>query len=597
MTFILNDVLKAPERTQQIPEYADSAWEMAEMMIGAASDYATKFAFPLNKSGDAEGCHFDPATKTVTTPKGFKQAYDALCDSGMVGLMGDVNFGGAGQPHYIGAAVNEIFTSANFSLATYAGLTAGAAKVLEHFAPEEIKALYLPKMYTGEWTGTMCLTEPGAGSDLGAVSSKAEKNADGSYKVNGNKIFITCGEHDMSGNICHLVLARLPGAPEGTRGISLFLVPKLAVDSAGNTGEKNGVTCTGIEHKMGINGSATCSLSFEDAKGYLIGKENEGLKAMFTMMNDARQNVALQGLSLSEVVYQNTAEYAALRVQGKNLKDSFNPAAKATAIINHANVRRELVEMKAQIEGFRALSYETSIMLDIAEKHPDAATRKVAEEYTALMTPVLKANLTDLSCSASQTGVQLHGGMGYIRETGIEQYYRDSLIGTIYEGTNDIQAIDFTFRKVLANPASVMALGQQLGAEIAAAKANPALAECAGIVEKSLGSFVVTAQTLGGLAAAAKQDPSKLDDVLIHTRDFMNLFGKIAVGGMWLKMMAAAEAKGAAEPSWKEYCDERKLLGECFIRRIMAPEVKRLEMRIRSDVASVKKTKFGGLIP
>lgn len=582
MTFLLKDVLKAPERTSDIPAYASNDWEMSRMLLESAADFAQKIAFPLNQTGDQQGCTFNKTDFRVKTPDGFKRGYDEFCNLGMIGLTGEEKYGGMSQPHYLAIAANEIMTAANFSLTTYGGLTGGAAKVIARFAPDEIKDLYLPKMYTGEWTGTMCLTEPDSGSDLGTVATKAEEQADGTFKVSGSKIFITSGEHDLAGNICHLVLAHLPGAPAGTKGISLFLVPKMMPDANGNLIGKNGVACTGIEHKMGIHGSSTCSMSFDGATGYLIGNKNEGLKAMFTMMNDARMGVTSQGIGIADAATQSAFDYACIRLQGKALQDSFNENAKSAAIIRHANVRRDLIDMMSQVQGYRALELEGAIQLDISEHHPDAAARKSAEEIISLLTPVLKSNATDLACAAAQKSIQLHGGMGFITETGVEQYYRDSIIGTIYEGTNDIQSMDFTFRKA-ANMASFL---KPMVAELQAAGTNPALQEYAMILGNSLKSLQTTAQNMG-----AKAKEGKMDDVLIHSRDFMDMFGKVAVGRMWLKMMTAAEnlSPNAADDATKEFYQTKMLLGDNFIKRIMAPQVAYYEARINASVRPIHK--------
>ncbi len=620
--FLLNDVLHAQERTKDIAAFASVDWDMAKMMLETVSDYSLKVALPLNASADKEGCTFDAKTGSVTTPKGFKEAFDEYRGLGLIGLHGSEQFGGINQPHYLGNAMKEILTACNFSLATYAGLTAGAAKVLEVYASDEIKAKYLPKMYAGEWTGTMCLTEPNAGSDLGGVLTKAIPQKDGTFAITGNKIFITCGEHGMSENICHLVLARLPGAPEGTKGISLFLVPKLNDD-----GSKNGVACTGIEEKMGIHGSATAALSFDGAKGVMVGKENEGLKAMFAMMNDARLNVALQGLSLSDIAFQSALDYAKLRVQGKKMNEAFNDNAKPVAIVEHANISKELLEMKAQIDGFRALAYDASIALDLAENHPDAQKRAENDAYVALLTPVLKSGLTDLSCTTAQKGAQIHGGMGFIRETGVEQFYRDALIGTIYEGTNDIQAMDFTFRKALKpqkkakpegaakKPASdkpkkspipttglagiffrtalgrhmierkfekmlsptapgtaLSAFGLPMQAEIEAAKGNPALAGYAKMLEGALDTFSKATVKIGMQAVTGK-----VDAALINARDYTEMFSKVAVGRMWLKMMTAVQGNKDAD-----LVAQKMQLGEIYMTRVMQPSIASLNMRLNT---------------
>lgn len=617
--FILNDVLNVSERTKDIPACAAVDAQTVEMVLQTAAEYGVKKAFPLNHSGDEEGCKFDGATGKVTTPKGYKELHEEYAATGLIGMTGSTQYGGSDLPHYVAAGVGEIITASNFAHAMLSGLTGGFAKVIEKYGTDEQKSRLLPKLYSGEWSGTMCLTEPEAGSDLARVATKAIPAADGMYAITGNKIFISFGEQDITGNICHLVLARLPGAPEGTKGISLFEVQKL--DDAGAA---NGVKCINIEHKMGINGSATCSLAFDGAMGRLVGKPNEGLIAMFTMMNDARLKVGIQGLSLSEIAYQNAAEFANIRVQGKSLKDSFNKGAKAVAIINHANTRRDLIDIKSQVEGYRALALETAIQLDIAEKHPDEAKRKAAEDYVSLLTPVLKSNLTDMSCRAAEKGIQIHGGMGFIRETGVEQYYRDALIGTIYEGTNDIQSMDFAFKKALApKKPSLMELAKGmiknttfsfkkavdpksprlksfikgLEKDIDLAKKNPGLKEHARAVEKSLALFDAAAQRLGESLMDSRKDPSMLERVLLDSKDFMDMFGKVAVGGMWLKIVAAADAKATADPALKEFAETRRMLADNYINRIMGPEVKRLDMRIKADALAVRNIKPESLLP
>jgi acyl-CoA dehydrogenase len=617
--FLLNDVLGAHERTKDIPSCAAVDSETVEMVLQTAADYGVKQALPLNHSADEEGCKFDGASGKVTTPKAYKDLHEAYAATGMIGLTGCAQFGGSEMPHYVAAGVGEIITATNFAHAMLSGLTGGFAKVIEKYGTEEQKARLLPKLYSGEWSGTMCLTEPEGGSDLARITTQAVPNADGTYSITGNKIFISFGEQDITGNIVHLVLARLPGAPEGTKGISLFEVQKLD-----DKGASNHVKCINIEHKMGINGSATCSLAFEGAVGKLVGKVNEGLPAMFTMMNDARLKVGIQGLSLSEIAYQNAAEFANIRIQGKSMKEAFNKGAKATAIINHANIRRDLIDMKSQIDCYRALALETAIQLDIAEKHPDEAKRKAAEDYVSLLTPVLKSNLTDLSCRAAEKGIQIHGGMGFIRETGVEQYYRDALIGTIYEGTNDIQGMDFAFKKTLApkkpslkelakgmikkltfsfkhavDPRAprLKSFVKGLESDIVLAKKNPALKAHAKTVGQSLDLFSGIAQKLGEAMMDSRQDPSKLEEVLVHSKDFMDMFGKVAAGGMWLKIVAAADAKAAADPAFKEFADKQRELADNYINRIMMPDVLRFDVRMKADIGAIRNIKPESLLP
>lgn len=443
----------------------------------------------------------------------------------------------------------------------------------------------------------MCLTEPHCGTDLGLMRTKAQPNKDGSFTITGNKIFITHGEQDITENICHLVLGRIPGAPEGIKGISLFMVPKFLPDSNGQAGYRNEAYCTGLEEKMGIHGCPTASMSFDGAKGWLIGKPNKGMSAMFAMMNDARLKAGTQGLGLAELAYQNIATYASERVQGAALKDANNPKAKSTEIINHANIKKNLLDMKSQIEGARAMIYETAIEMDKVENHPNKEVRDNSNEYAALMTPVLKSCITDLSVDTSLKAMQLHGGTGYITETGVEQFLRDAIIGTIYEGTNDIQSIDFTFRKVMDPKDLGYRLGlfmNPLAIEIDAAKQNNKISNHAETLEKAMGTFQET--TMGLLQQGMS---GQLDDILVHSRDFMDMFGKLAMGRMWLKMMDAAQSKLdlGAKGKTAEFYEHKLELGEYYLNRIMMPEIKKLEMRIEAGSATAVKVKTSNLVP
>lgn len=584
--FVLNEVLKAGALAREIPDYAEADWDTIGGMLEAVSEFARDVAFPLNQSGDKEQCTYNPADKSVKTPKGFDEAYQRYAALGLIGMSADPAYGGMGMPQYLNVAASEMLTAANFSLSSYPGLTGGAYKALHKFASDELKDIYLPKMLSGEWSGTMCLTEPQAGSDLGLIRTKAVPQDDGSHAITGNKIFITCGEHDLTRNICHLVLARLPDAPEGVKGISLFVVPKFLPDASGEPGARNPAFCTGIEHKMGINASSTCSMSFEGAKGWLVGEPHKGMKAMFMMMNDARLKVGMQGLGLSEIAWQNAAAYASERVQGKALKDFNNPDAKSVAIINHASVRRHLMDMKAQIDGFRALAYDVAIRLDLAAKHPEPTVRRDAEEYAGLMTPILKSCLSDLSCAAAQRGIQLHGGMGFINETGVNQYYRDSIIATIYEGTNDIQAMDFTFRKVLDFNDHMNRLGlfmAPLTEQVEAAKNNPATAEAAKVMEEGIKIFQNTCTAFMQLGMAGK-----LDEIHAQADHFLNMTGRLAVGSMWLKMADAARESLAALPEndGKAAFYRTKLaLSDHYFTHIMRPDMKRMELLVAAGAA------------
>ncbi len=578
--FVLNDVLRAGRLSETIADYADADWETVSDMLGAVADYARDIAFPINQPGDREQCVYNPEDQSVKTPKGFREAYTQYVDLGLIGMSADPQYGGMGMPQYLNVVASEMLTAANFSLSSYPGLTGGAYKALHKFASDAIKDVYLPKMLSGEWSGTMCLTEPHAGSDLGLIRTRAIPQGDGSHAVTGNKIFITCGEHDLTENICHLVLARLPDAPEGIKGISLFLVPKM-ID-----GVRNPAFCTGIEHKMGINASATCSMSFDGAKGWLVGEPHKGMKAMFMMMNDARLKVGMQGLGLSEIAWQNAATYSAERVQGKALKDFEKADAKPVTILHHANTRRHLMDMKAQIDGFRALAYDVAIKLDLAAKHPEQTVRDEAEEYASLMTPILKACMTDMSCTIAQRAIQMHGGMGFINETGVNQYYRDAIIGTIYEGTNDIQAMDFTFRKVLDFNDHMNRLGlfmQPLTAQIDRAEKNQNTAEHAKIMHDGVKIFQNACTTFMQLGMSGK-----LDEIHAQADHFTNMTGRLAVGGMWLKMGDVAREKIAALPEndpTRAFYATKLALADHYFTHIMRPDMKRLELLIEAGSA------------
>lgn len=558
---------------------------------------------------------------TVSAPTGFKEGYKEFAELGLVGLLGEEQYGGMNMPHYLVSAANEML-NANFSLAAYPGLTAGAAQVLNVFATDELKEKFLPNFYSGKWSCSMCLTEPNAGSDLGLVNSKAEPAEDGTYKISGNKIFITGGKHDLldpeTGVICHLVLARLPGAPAGTKGISLFLVPENKLDDANNvTAENNGVRCTNIEHKMGIKGSATCALSFEGAEGYLIGEPHKGMDAMFVMMNDERVNVFGQGLTIAEEAMQSAVVYSTERVQGQRITEKFNRSAPSVAIIEHANIRKDIVDMASQIMGWRALGMETTIQLDISKHHPDEAQRKQAKAFVELMTPVLKSGGSDLATAVSQRAIQMHGGMGYITETGVEQFYRDALIATIYEGTNDIQSHDFTFRKM---PEHLMSVAKGMQKEMMGMiMGNPALMPYAAAMQEAAATFEKSsgpiADKLQQVNAAFKDMANKdgngnkmspeerkekinlLNDVLVHSRDFMDMFGKMAVGAMWLKILDKALPLAESEPANQATFKNYKHLGAHYLNNVMLPEMKKNGLRIKAGAENVYKVDVKGVVP
>ncbi|AHK15104.1 MAG: acyl-CoA dehydrogenase C-terminal domain-containing protein [Thalassolituus sp.] len=443
MQFVLYEVLNGDQILPALPGYEDATREIMDAMLTEGAKLSENVLAPLNASGDREGCQYDPETKLVTVPKGFKEAYKQFAEAGWTALASPVEYGGQGLPHTLNTLAEEMVCSANLSLGMYPGLTHGAINALTSYGTDELKETYLPRLISGEWTGTMCLTEPQCGTDLGLIRTKAEPQADGSYAISGTKIWITGGEHDMVDNIIHLVLAKLPDAPASAKGISLFLVPKFLED-----GSRNPAFCGGLEHKMGIKGSATCVMNFEQAKGWLIGEPNKGLQAMFVMMNSARLMVGLQGLGIAEAAYQTSLGFAKDRLQSRSLAGPQEPEKPADSIIVHPDVRRMLLRQKATIEGSRAMAYFTNLQLDIAHKAETAEEREQADDMVQLLTPVVKAFLTDEGFFCANDGLQLMGGAGFTQDWPLEQYVRDSRITRIYEGTNGIQALDLVGRKL-----------------------------------------------------------------------------------------------------------------------------------------------------
>ncbi|HOW63407.1 MAG TPA: acyl-CoA dehydrogenase family protein, partial [Candidatus Contendobacter sp.] len=447
--FILHELLKIERYQGVLAGFDEATPETVAAILEGAAQISQEVLQPLNKSGDREGCRLENGK--VTTPTGYKEAYKALIEGGWTGLIGDPHHGGQGLPYVLGLMVNEMMASANMAFTMYPGLTSGAIEAIEIGGTDEQKALYLPRMIAGQWSGTMNLTEPHCGTDLGLLRTKAEPQSDGTYRITGTKIFISAGEHDLTENIIHLVLAKIPGGPDGVKGISLFIVPKFLVNPDGSLGDRNGVSCGSIEEKMGIHSNSTCVMNYDGAVGYLLGEEHKGLRTMFIMMNAARLGVAVQGVSQAEVAYQNAVAYCKDRVQGRSLRGAKFPDKPADPIIVHPDIRRMLMTVRVFQEGARALAGWAGLMVDVTRKHPDEETRRKAEDLLGLLTPVMKAYFTDMGFTSANLCLQCFGGHGYIAEWGMEQFVRDARIAQIYEGANGIQALDLIGRKLPAN--------------------------------------------------------------------------------------------------------------------------------------------------
>jgi alkylation response protein AidB-like acyl-CoA dehydrogenase len=569
LKFLLEHVFDYEAAIAALDGGGEANLELVMAVLDSAATFAQEVVLPINLPGDDAGCGFDAGQ--VSTPPGYQRAYQAYREGGWPGLAADPAHGGQGLPPSLGLMVREFVASGSMAFGMYAGLSQGAYRALAAHGSDALKETYLSKLASGVWTGTMCMTEADGGSDLAHLRTKAEPAGDGSYRVSGTKIFISAGEHDLAENIVHLVLARLPGAPEGTRGISLFVVPKLLPAS----GAPNGVSCGSIEHKMGIRASATAVLHFDGAQGWLLGKEHGGMQAMFTMMNSSRVGVAVQSVGAAETSYQNALAYAKERRQGKPPgapRDETGPLP----IIGHPDVRKALLTMKALVEGARAMYVEAAMALDARASHPDADQRALADEQLALFTPVIKAFISDCALQVTELGIQVFGGHGYVHEHGMEQLYRDARIVPLYEGTNAIQALDLVHRKIGLNGGRALAsflarLDTVVAAAVDAGGAAPALA--AGMAA-ALVRLRQASALLGELSIAAAHG-----ELAAAASDYLRLFGLVAMGGAWLRMATAADALLARDASQADYLRGKIKTAEFFALRLL-PETEQLFQRI-----------------
>ncbi|WP_412545345.1 acyl-CoA dehydrogenase C-terminal domain-containing protein [Maricaulis sp. MIT060901] len=556
--FVLNDVLDVGQYGH-LPGFADADVDTMAAILEEGGKFCEGVLAPISKVGDVEGCTRDD-DGNVTTPTGWKEAFQQMSEAGWTALSSDPEYGGQGLPHVLNLAVNEMVSSSNMAFGMYPGLTLGAAAALHTGGTDEQKALYLPKMISCQWGGTMNLTEPHCGTDLGMLRTKAVPQADGSYKITGQKIWISSGEHDMAENIVHLVLARIEGAPEGVKGISLFVVPKFIPDADGNPGERNNAKCGGLEHKMGIHGNATCVMDYDEATGWLVGEENKGLKIMFIMMNEARLGVGLQGYALAEAAYQQSLDFAKDRIQGRSLTGPKNPNGPADPIIVHPDVRRMLMDQKSFVEAARCFAFWTALHGDLEEKSDDPTMREKGGDYMALLTPIVKSYLTGKGYDMVSNGLQIHGGSGFTEEWGASQLLRDARITLIYEGTNGVQALDLVGRKLAMNGMRpITTFMGELDAFIAEGgdeTTQPfidALAECRDKLKQGTDWLMNNAL-------------ENFDHAGAGSHDYLNLFGLTCLTYMWAKMAKVSAAKVAAGDSDPIYAN-KLVTGRYFIER------------------------------
>ena len=577
--FLVNELLDLASYGN-LPGFEMASPDVTDAVITEGGKFCAEVLAPINQSGDQEGCtrHEDGS---VTTPKGFKEAFNQFREAGWGTLAQPEEFGGQGLPHVLGFVMEEFISSANQALGMYPGLTNGAISALIAKGTQEQKEMYLPKMVSGEWTGTMNLTEPQCGTDLGMIRTKAEPKGDGSYSITGTKIFISAGEHDLSDNIIHLVLAKTPGAPDSTKGISLFVVPKFLVNEDGSVGERNGVMCGSIEHKMGIHANSTCVLNYDGATGWLVGEENKGLAAMFIMMNAARLGVGMQGLSQAEVAYQNAVAYALDRRQGRALTGPAEPEAQADPIFVHPDVRRMLMDAKAFTEGMRALSLWGALLVDLTHKAQTEEERAEADAMIGLLTPVIKGYGTDKGYEVATNMQQVFGGHGYIEEWGMSQFVRDARIAQIYEGTNGVQAMDLCGRKLAQKGgAAIQAYFKAVGDDIAAAKDDDDLGAMAEALEKALGQQ--QAATMWFMQNAM-QNPNHLGAGAHH---YMHIMGIVTLGWMWLRMAKVAQTALASDTDDKAFYEAKLATARYYMDRFL-PDVGALRRKLEAGADSL----------
>lgn len=577
MRFVLNEVFEADKLWASMPATAEVTPDLVDAILEEGAKVAENELFPLNRTGDEEGCQFNNGE--VKTPEGFKAAFSLLSESGWLGLGGNPEFGGQGMPKMLTVLFEEMLYAANTSFALYPALNSGAALCLDNHATDAMKEQLLPAMYEGRWLGTMCLTEPHSGTDLGLIRTKAEPNEDGSFNITGTKIFITGGEHDLTENIVHLVLAKLPDAPAGSRGISLFMVPKFLINEDGSIGERNPAFCGSIEHKMGIKGSATCVMNFDGAKGWMIGEPNRGLACMFTMMNYERLSIGIQGLGLGEVAYQSAMDFAQERTQSRSPTGAKYPEKSADNILVHPDVRRMALNVRAFNEAGRAFASYVGMQLDMSKYHEDAEVRNKAAALVALLTPVTKSYLTDRGLDCTITAQQIYGGQGYIREWGAEQYVRDARIAQIYEGTNGIQAMDLIGRKVVANNGEYVKLFEADIRAFMAEQADNAF------VQPYLAKLEAGLQTLThvteGVLARAKVNPEEMGAA---AQDYLDLFGLVTYAYLWARMVAVAAPKAAEDSSG--FYDAKVKVANYFYARIL-PKAAALAAQVDAGAESL----------